>query len=235
MVYKELPEKHGLVYWWGGCREGLSSPRTINSPASNMSLKFENPSSFLLSGASGCGKTFWILKFIDHIHQICPEIKRIFYYYEIWQKCFESYTDKVIFRQGPPDLAKLKEAKDSLVILDDLMFSDPVFLCKIYTIYAHHYHFTPVITTQNLFHKAHREISLNTHFVVVFKNCRDVSQISYFLRQIFPEKYKAALLAYKDATDNPRGYLLVDLRTTTPESDRLRTNIFPDQLNYVYQ
>ena len=71
--------------------------------------------------------------------------------------------------------------------------------------------------------------------IVLFKNCRDTNQIAYFMRQIYPKTYKSALDAYKDAVSSQRGYLLIDLCCKTHDKNRLRTGIFPDDIQYVYQ
>ena len=92
-----------------------------------------------------------------------------------------------------------------------------------------------VETVQNLFHKSHRKISLNVQFVALFKNCKDVNQISCFLRQAFPDKHKAVLEAYINATFERRGYLLLDFRSDSDDKERIRTPVFADELNYIYQ
>ena len=51
---------------------------------------------------------------------------------------------------------------------------------------------------------------------------------------MFPERVKYFREAYADATSHPYGYLLVDLKTTTPDVLRLRTDIFPDERTMVY-
>ena len=90
---------------------------------------------------------------------------------------------------------------------------------------------------QNLFpkNKESRTISLNSQYMVVFKNPRDVSQMSHLARQMYPGRVKFVQEAFKDATAVPYGYLLVDLKQDTPEDMRLRTAIFPDDgVQYVY-
>ena len=115
------------------------------------------------------------------------------------------------------------------------MFANAEFLAKIYSVYSHHYRFSVLMSVQNLFHKGLREISLNSQMIVLFKNCRDTNQIAHFMRQIYPKTYKSALDAYKNAVSSQRGYLLIDLRCETHDRDRLRTEIFPDDIHYVYQ
>jgi len=70
-------------------------------------------------------------------------------------------------------------------------------------------------------------MSLNAHYMVLFKNPRDVSQFANLARQMYPKTSQFAVEAYKDATREPYSYLLVDLRPEQDEELRLRTNIFP--------
>ena len=201
-----------------------------------MSLKVENPASFLLAGASGVGKTYWIFRFIDHRNEIFTEkIEKMLYFYEVWQPIFERYVDQVEFIQGPPNVEELKNADRKLVILDDLMNSNKDLITKIFTVYSHHYNFTVIFTVQNLFNKSIREISLNAKFVVLFKNCRDLNQIQCFLRQAFPQNYKNVLETYINETQAARSYILLDFRCDTDRKHRIRAQIFPDELNFVYQ
>ena len=74
-----------------------------------MSLQFENPSSFIVAGPSGVGKTFWVQRFVDSLKDFCPEIKRVIYHYEVWQKPFNQYVNKIDFKQGVPNIEELKE------------------------------------------------------------------------------------------------------------------------------
>ena len=87
---------------------------------------------------------------------------------------------------------------------------------------------------QNLFpkNKESRTISLNSQYIVVFKNPRDVSQMA---KQMYPGRVKFVQEAFADATSTPYGYILVDVEQDTPEDLRLRTSILPDDsVQYVY-
>ena len=102
-----------------------------------MSLQFQNPTSFVVSGPSGVGKSYWVLRFIDSLKQLCPEIKQVVYHYEVWQAMFDRYTDKINFKQNMPSLQDLKESRDAFLVLDNLMFANSEFLSKIYSVYSH--------------------------------------------------------------------------------------------------
>ena len=90
--------------------------------------------------------------------------------------------------------------------------------------------------TQNLFPpgKQSRTISLNSHYMIVFKNPRDSLGISTLARQMYPNNTKYLLESFQDATKKPYGYLLLDLHQLTTENMRLRTNILPGEKQIVY-
>jgi len=79
-----------------------------------------------------------------------------------------------------------------------------------------------------------RTISLNAHYLVLFKNPRDVEQFSTLARQMYAKNWQFAVEAFRDATSRPHSYLLTDLKSDTDEQYRLRTNIFPDEQTFVY-
>jgi hypothetical protein len=69
-------------------------------------------------------------------------------------------------------------------------------------------------------------MSLNAHYIVLFKNPRDANQVSTLARQMYPGRSKFLLEAFRDTTEKPYGYLLIDLKPD--EKYRIRTNIFSD-------
>jgi len=73
-------------------------------------------------------------------------------------------------------------------------------------------------------------MSLNAHYMVLFKNPGDVSQFANLARQMYPKTSLFAVEAYRRAMREPYSYLLVDLRPDQDEEFRLRTNIFPERL-----
>ena len=90
--------------------------------------------------------------------------------------------------------------------------------------------------TQNLFYgsKQNRTLSLNTHYMIVFKNARDATQVAILAKQMYPGKSKFMLEAFQDATSVPYGYLLIDTRADLEDRYRLRTKIFPGEQQTVY-
>ena len=96
---------------------------------------------------------------------------------------------------------------------------------------SHHRNLSVVYIVQNLFHqgKGNRSISLNSHYLVLFKNPRDKLQIFTLAKQMYPSETAWFIKEYEEAVRRPHGYLFVDLRATTPERCRLRTNFLPGE------
>ena len=93
-----------------------------------------------------------------------------------------------------------------------------------------------IFILQSTFHRGKelRDVSLNCHFLILFKSPRDSSQISHLAKQMFPGHVKFMQEAFQDATSRPYAYLLCDLKRETPTDFRLRTNIFPGETQCAY-
>ena len=86
-----------------------------------------------------------------------------------------------------------------------------------------------IFISHNLFHRSKeiRNVSLNSHYIILFKNPRDRLQTHVLARQVSPSNVKFVIEAFEDATKQPHGYLLFDLKPETDERLRFRTNILP--------
>lgn len=130
------------------------------------------------------------------------------------------------------------DKKPRLVIVDDMMRESNEQVVDLFTKHSHHMGLSVIFITQNIFHKGKgmRDISLNSHYIVVYKSPRDRGQFATLARQICPGKTAYVNEAFEDATKKPYGYLLLDLTQTMPDELRYRTNIFPDDepSNVIY-
>jgi hypothetical protein len=70
--------------------------------------------------------------------------------------------------------------------------------------------------------------------MVIFKSPRDQTVISTLARQMYPGNGQYLIEAYKDATNKPYTYLLIDLHPQTDDKYRLRAKNFPDEFQVVY-
>lgn len=198
-------------------------------------IQLESPFFALLAAPSHAGKSTWCQKLVRHADQmISPPVSNIIWCYTIAQPWMKDLTPKVTFHQGMIDITRVPGG--SLLLLDDLQQSltskDSALATKI----SHHKNISVVYITQNLFYKgsAHRDLSLNANYIILFKNPRDKGQASVLARQLYPGKTEYFMKSYSDATEKPYGYLLINLRQTTPESLRLCTNIFPGEKIAIY-
>ena len=118
--------------------------------------------------------------------------------------------------------------KRNLIVFDDQMIDT----CKdkpivnLFTRGSHHRNLSVIYIVQNLFHqgKGSRSISLNSHYLVLFKNPRDKLQILTLAKQMYPGQTDFFLNQYEEAVKRPFGYPLIDQKTTTQDNCRLQTN-----------
>lgn len=201
-----------------------------------MSARWVDPFTCLITGPSGCGKTVFVSKFIKHLPALVTTMPvEIIWCFGQWQSIYETMTN-VQFHEGLPDIDKWQDNKPRLLIIDDLMHEIDQRISKLFTKGSHHLNISVMYLTQNLFdkNKEHRTISLNTHYIVVFKNPRDGSQITHLAKQMYPGRVGYVQESFKLATSDKHGYLLIDLTQSTPDDLRLRSNIFPDEFQVVY-
>ena len=155
--------------------------------------------------------------------------------YGEYQKAFSNRSNDVEFVDGLPDFSLL-DGRRTLLIIDDLMFETDARVTNLCTKGSHHKNASVIYISQNLFHKGkeNRNISLNSHYLILFKNPRDAVQIVHLGRQIFPDRIKYFREAFADATSRPYGYLFIDLKPTTPDELRLCTDVFPPEMTILF-
>ncbi len=184
----------------------------------------------VINGPTGSGKSTWLRKLLK-TKNFDEDIGEIHYFYGVWQPEFEQMEkDGVQFHKGLSDVEKLEpKDKTQVIIIDDLQEE----ACKdlaiqyLFTKHSHHNKLMVIFLTQNLFNqgKCARTISLNTHYLVLFKNPRDVGQIKALGTQMGVNLASA----YKDATSSPFGYLVIDTSPNPPsEETRYRSQVFDD-------
>ena len=199
-------------------------------------MNFKHPFTAIVAGPSGSGKTVFTTKLIENASRVIePPPQKIMWCYGIYQDFF-SELKSVEFHEGIPDVNAFDGKQRVLLILDDLMHEADERVSQIFTRVSHHKSLSVVFLTQNLFYgsKQNRTISLNAHYLILFKNARDATQISHLAAQMYPGRSKYMIESYRDATSTPFSYLLVDLKPDTDDKVRLRSNIFPGETTYAY-
>lgn len=199
---------------------------------SESSLCIHTPATVLIAGPSMSGKSTFIRDLIKHKDAIFhPVPERIIYSYKCYQPIFQE-MDNVEFIEGIDNLPiHTPQTKPTLLVVDDQMSEMTKDILHLFTRGCHHNNISLIFIVQNLFcqNKHFRTASLNTHYMVIFKNPRDICQVSNLARQIFPKEKAANMVAaYEDATRAPYGYLFIDLKSHTPDMLRLRSCILPN-------
>lgn len=202
-----------------------------------MVIKWQHPFTAIFAGPTSCGKSFFIKKFLKEINYLIDkQIYEVVYCLPENQPMDTDFKTLRVCR-GIPDTDIFSDLKPRLVILDDLMREADGGVVDLFTKGSHHFNISVIFVTQNIFNqgKGRRDISLNAHYIVCFKNPRDRNQIVHLSKQVFPENSLYIQEAYNDATAKPYGYLVFDLKQTTPDIFRFRSAIFKsDPENFVY-
>jgi hypothetical protein len=204
-----------------------------------MSLAFKHPFTCILAGPTQSGKSTWTRKFINELDNlVTPKVEEVIYCLPKGQPFVKNFPPFVKFHDGVPDMEKFRDCKRRLLILDDLMSSTKQGISEIFIRQSHHYNISVIFIVQNLFSKnqGHRDVSLNAHYIVLFKNPREKNQSSHLGRQTSPENPRFIQESFLDATKKEYGYLLFDLTQQTDDLHRFRTNIFRSDFprNIVY-
>ena len=213
----------------------------------NGSAVLQHPFTCIVAGCTQSGKTVWVKSLLENAQKtISPAPQRIIWCYGQWQP---SYFDMmrtmpgIELNQGIPDdidnADYLDVSQRNLIVLDDLMAQSgkDKRISDLFTKGSHHRNLSIIYIVQNIFHqgKEMRNISLNAHYIVLFKSPRDKQQISMLARQINPGKVQEFMRSYDDATSRPHGYLMLDLKPTTDDQQRLKTNILPGEIEKFIQ
>lgn len=196
--------------------------------------RFQHPFSMILCGPSCSGKTFFVKMLLQNAKSmISKNVENIVYIYDCWQPLYDELLKMydIKFIEGIPQTLNddhlFPPNKINFLILDDVMknASGNSEVERVFTQYVHHRNLSALYIVQNLFvqGKSSRTISLNTNYLVLFKNPRDVAQINVLAKQMYPSNTKFFMECYQDATSEPYGHLMIDYKAKTPEQYRLRT------------
>ena len=163
--------------------------------------------------------------------------KRIIWCYSQWQPAYTQLLVKIPtieFVKGIPESLENDSYLDvnirNLIVIDDQMIEagKDNRIVNLFTKGSHHRNLSVIYIVQNQ-GKGNRSISLNSHYLVLFKNPRDKLQILTLAKQMYPSETAWFIKEYEEAVRRPYGDLFVDLKPTTPDRCRLRTNVLPGE------
>ncbi|KAK3917811.1 Putative B3 domain-containing protein [Frankliniella fusca] len=193
-----------------------------------MDLRFQHPCTALVVGGTGSGKTFFMNRPIENRNEMFnTTFEHIIFYYSEWQPLEElPLLEDHPTGQGP-----------KLIVMDDMMHeikSHHKEILKFFIKGSHHRNVSIFFLSQCLFPDGLRQISFNTHYIVLFKKRMDLAQIRTFCMQVDPQHFRALLEAYEDATRAGYTYILFDFKPNQTDHLRMRTLIFPSESTVVY-
>ena len=200
-------------------------------------MTFHHPSRWIIYGPSQSGKSNFTLKFIDKLDDMFNvKFQRIIYCCNTFNPIEMTHREIEVYPELDENLIKSLNPKiNNFLIIDDQMedLINNQLMSRLFTKISSHYNLTIFFLTQNLFPKSKymRNICINACYLVFMRNPGEKLQIRLFSHRISDDKNdKRFIEAYKIATKEPYGYLLVDLTQNTPDILRYRTN-FLNQTN----
>lgn len=211
-------------------------------------LRLLTPSTFILAGSSNCGKSTMALNIIRSAPVLftdprCSE--NVIFFYNQWQNSYEiAAQEKIIHKwiNAVPTQESVEEHcsmyKDdggSIIVIDDFANDVGRDVVTIFSMLSHHLNLVVLLITQNLFskNKVFRDISLNSTYVVLFKNARDQSSITNFAKQYAPGHTSFIVKSFRAATRKAYSYMLFDCHQQTEDWIRVRSKILPHELPMV--
>ena len=113
-------------------------------------------------------------------------------------------------------MTSLEQTKVTLLIIDNLMHEMNEVVAKLITKGSHHRNTSVLLLAHNIFqqNKQSRTVGLNTIYNMV--------------------QFRYLRSSYEDATIKHYDYLLIDQNPDMPNLLRLRTDLFPGGIHYVY-
>jgi len=203
------------------------------------SFQIKHPCAGIISGPSGSGKTFLIAKMLKKRREIFDTpIDKVIYIYSHFQDIFhelQANDPGIIFTSNIEDMQNLATTP-CLIICDDVMDSmkrgsrAQELITRFFVQSSHHLSCSVFLVLQNLFHPGVREISIQSHFLILFDQPRDRSTIGIVARQIVPGQSSFLVEAYKRACETrEHGYLVIDLSPRNKSCPYwVRSSLFPD-------
>lgn len=216
-------------------------------------VEFQTPFTMLVVGSSGAGKSTFVEKFIQRAPMDRP-LGEIFYFYNTDAFAGLDKLPDVNYIRGLPTkdwvetrLGRLEEEETQqqrrtevpLIIIDDFGASIDMDTASLFTIASHHVDVNVICILHTLYSKnpAYKLMNDNCKYLVLFKNPRDLQTVSNLARQMDPQRNRRFVAIFKEATQRPYSYLLIDLNQTTPEKYRFRSNVLfeNDEPMAIYQ
>ena len=204
-----------------------------------MDLRLYCNRTMCVAGPSHSGKTTFVMDLLDHREDMFNcKMNRVVWCYGIYEHDLNSRLQSKGYVTHS-DIINVSDIQPrDIIVLDDLLHEskNSQDVTAMFTRAAHHKPCFIIFIMQNLFPPGReaRTRSLNTHYLVIFKNPRDKSQVEFLARQVLPRNPKVLIQIFETATEKPHSYLFLDLTQECPERLRFRSHLF-DKPMIIYQ
>ena len=209
--------------------------KSLSATVPPNSNAFIHPFTMVISGPTGCGKSFW-LKCLLSSNMIQPPPERIIFMYKRWQPLYEDMYEVVSPKvEFIPEIPRDLDSDDyidpntrNIIIIDDLMTtaSKDRRITNLFCEGSHHRNLSVVSLNQNLYFGQDPTQRRNTQYMVLFKNPIDKLPVMTLAKQMYPTQTGQLIKPFEEATQKPYGHIVIDLKLHTSEDARLRANIF---------
>ena len=197
-------------------RQSLSHAiKAVLSDVKEFDVKFKHPFNLVCCGPSQSGKSCFV-KTLLHQRQIEPYPSKVILAYKEWQPLYDEMKEQGLVQVFVPGLDDVMNHVDgvtpSLLILDDLQqeVAKNDFVSSMFMRGSHHRNCSCIFIVQNLYFqgKKARDIALNAHYYVIFRNPGDQLQIQNFARR--RGQYKMIMNTYKDYCSQKHSFIIID-------------------------
>ena len=212
-------------------------------------FKFMTPTTISVYAPPYSGKSTLTRKILMHANELFTKPPtKIIYCYKVWLSMLDEMKKEMSnleTHQGLPSVDQLDEwttGKSIILILDDLQqqVQRDRQSAELFSVDSHHRNITVIYLCHNIYGRGPfaKLISVATHYMILFRNNRDVEQVHRLARQVYgPGKGATYFLdAYKKATTPKWGYLVVNIHPDRDEDGyKLLTKILPGEDTIVYK
>ena len=165
--------------------------------SSQIDVQLKDPFSMLMAGERGAGKTTFTKKLLKEENWLIhPTPQRVIWCYAKQQPNLLSDLKKILpaieyVQDIPSEMDSMFDRSvNNLMIFCNMMdeVTQDKRISQLFT-RGRHDNLSVIYLTQYLFDKTQREISVNSDYMVVFKNPRDKTQFTNLARQFMPRKF----------------------------------------------
>lgn len=183
----------------------------------------------IICGSTNSGKTCCMLQIIKE-GLVEPMPQKIIYMFNVKQRFMSLWNRNkdnphIDFVEG---LDFSKVTPKSILVIDDLLLDINKDVASSFILGSHHKEISLFFITQNLFPRdpLFRLMSLNCHYFILFQNPRNYRQVETLARQAFVNDVDRVIQAYKSASQQTRGFIVLTFNPLIPNELRVITDYF---------